>query len=136
MLHLVTIADTEPEKLAERIGLAAQPGPTRYLHTPVLLHFTNPSNSGITRGFDQLKLLDEPYWTLLGATNRVDVLATGEMEDRQRPLNETFKKGGERVFASIPGHDAWTFEDPLFQALLLRGAAWAFGQPESRFIRR
>ena len=37
VFHSATIADKEPEKLAERIGLAAQPGPTKYLHTPILL---------------------------------------------------------------------------------------------------
>ena len=28
------------------------------------------------------------------------------------------------MFVSIPGHYSWTFDDPLFRVLLLRGIAW------------
>jgi hypothetical protein len=41
--------------------------------------------------------------------------------------------GGGRVFVSIPGHFAWTFDDPLFRVLLLRGIAWAAREPVDRF---
>jgi hypothetical protein len=37
------------------------------------------------------------------------------------------------VFVSIPGHYTWSFDDPLFRVLLLRGMAWAAGEPEDRF---
>jgi len=47
VFHSATIADKEPEKLAERIGLAAQPGPTKYLHTPILLRFVAPTNHAV-----------------------------------------------------------------------------------------
>jgi type 1 glutamine amidotransferase len=30
-----------------------------------------------------------------------------------------------RVFISIPGHYTWTFDDPLFRVLILRGIAWS-----------
>ena len=70
VFHSATIADKEPEKLAERIGLAAQPGPTKYLHTPVMLNFVAPTNQVITRGFKQLDLLDEPYWPMFASRGR------------------------------------------------------------------
>lgn len=38
-----------------------------------------------------------------------------------------------RVFVSIPGHYSWTFGDPLFRILLLRGIAWSAGEPVDRF---
>jgi len=133
MFHSATIADKEPEKLAARIGLAAQPGPTKYLHTPFLLNFVAPTNHLITRGFKRLDLLDEPYWPMIGDTNRVVVLATAELEGQARPLIWTFQKGKGRVFASIPGHYVWTFDDPLFRTLALRGLAWAVGEPMWRF---
>ena len=40
---------------------------------------------------------------------------------------------GGRVFVSIPGHFSWTFDDPLFCVLLLRGIAWAASEPVDRF---
>jgi type 1 glutamine amidotransferase len=42
--------------------------------------------------------------------------------------------GKGRVFVSIPGHYSWTFDDPLFRVLLLRGVAWAAREPVVRFI--
>ena len=133
VFHAATIADKEPEKLAERIGLAAQPGPTKYLHTPITLKFVAPTNNPVTRGFKPMKLIDEPYWPMFGDTNRIEVLATAEMEGQPRPLLWTFQKGKGRVFASITGHYTWTWEDPLFRVLALRGIAWAAGEAAGRF---
>jgi type 1 glutamine amidotransferase len=36
------------------------------------------------------------------------------------------------VFVSIPGHYSWTFDDPLFRVLLLRGICWSAKQPVDR----
>jgi type 1 glutamine amidotransferase len=41
--------------------------------------------------------------------------------------------GQGRVFASIVGHFTWTFDDPLYRILLLRGMAWSARQPLDRF---
>jgi type 1 glutamine amidotransferase len=41
--------------------------------------------------------------------------------------------GGGRAFVCVFGHYMWTFDDPLFRLLLLRGMAWAAGEPASRF---
>ena len=136
VFHSATIADKEPEKLAERIGLAAQPGPTKYLHTPILLRFVAPTNHAVTYGFKQLNLLDEPYWPMFGDTNRIEVLAAADVDGEARPLVWTFRKGKGRVFASIPGHYDWTFDDPLFRILALRGVAWAAGEPVGRLDRQ
>ena len=38
-----------------------------------------------------------------------------------------------RVFVSIPGHYSWTFDDPLFRVLLLRGIAWTMDESVDRF---
>ena len=42
-------------------------------------------------------------------------------------------QGGGRVFVCIPGHFTWTFDDPLYRVLLLRGLCWAAHQPVDRF---
>src|SRR6187397_2559033 len=50
VLHSATIADKEPEKLAERIGLAFQPGRSKYRHGPLDLTVVAPTEEPITRG--------------------------------------------------------------------------------------
>jgi type 1 glutamine amidotransferase len=38
-----------------------------------------------------------------------------------------------RVFVSIPGHFTWTFDDPLYRILVLRGIAWSAREDVNRF---
>lgn len=133
VFHSATIADKEPEKLAERIGLAAQPQTVKYVHTPLTLKFTAPKDHPITKGFKELELLDEPYWPMIGDPSRVEVLATCEVEGAARPLVWTHIKGAGRVFVSIPGHYTWTLEDPIFRVLALRAISWAAGEDTGRF---
>ena len=38
-----------------------------------------------------------------------------------------------RIFVSIPGHFSWSFDDPLFRLLLLRGIAWSANESVDRF---
>ena len=64
---------------------------------------------------------------------KMDVMATGVEEDKPRPLLWTREVGKGRVFVSIPGHFTWTFDDPLFRILLLRGIAWSAGESVDRF---
>jgi type 1 glutamine amidotransferase len=45
----------------------------------------------------------------------------------------TREQGDGRIFVSIPGHYSWTFDDPLFRILLLRGLAWTAKEPVDRF---
>jgi putative heme-binding domain-containing protein len=133
ILHAATIVDKEPEQLAARLGLSAQPGPTKYRHMPVTLKFTAPAGHAITRGFKSLAILDEPYWPMFGDPREIQILATADIDGAARPLVWTFQKGAGRVFGSIPGHYTWTFDDPLFRILALRGLAWACGGPVARF---
>lgn len=136
VFHSATIADTEPERLAQRLGLAAQPGRTAYRHTPFDLKLVAPAEHPITRGLPaQLRFLDEPYWPLIGDTNRIDVLAMAEIDGAARPLVWTFQTGTGRVVASILGHYTWTLNDPLFRLLALRGLAWVVNEPADRFER-
>ena len=66
---------------------------------------------------------------------RIEVLAAAEVDGQARPLVWTFQRGKSRVFGSITGHYTWTFDDPLFQILALRGMAWAAGEPIGRLER-
>ena len=61
------------------------------------------------------------------------MLAVGLEEKTPQPLLWTRQSGKGRVFVSIPGHYTWTFDDPLFRVLLLRGLAWTAGESVDRF---
>ena len=127
ILHSATIGNPDPQELAERIGLAADSERTKYLHTPVDLSLVS-TNHPITQGLPaKIHFVDEPYWPMIGDTNRIEVLATADQEGKARPIMWTFEKGKGRVFASIFGHYTWTWNDPLFRLIVLRGVAWAAG---------
>src|SRR5262249_2652311 len=93
------------------------------------------SRSGhpIARGFGTLRLEDESYWNLVGDPAKVEVIGTGVEEGKPQPLVWARQQGKGRVFVSIPGHYTWSFDDPLFRLLLLRGMAWVAGESVDRF---
>jgi type 1 glutamine amidotransferase len=136
VLHSATIADKEPEKLAERIGLGFQPGKSKYRHGPLDLKIVAGNDEPITRGLPrEIRFVDESYWPMFGDTNQVKVLATAKEEGKDWPMIWTFEKGKGRVFASIVGHYSWSYDDPLFRIMVLRGIAWAAREPVGRLER-
>ena len=80
-----------------------------------------------------MKWIDETYWDLTGDPKSLNLIATQEEEGEPRPLFWTMKHGEGRVFVSIPGHYMWTFDDPAFRLLLLRGIAWTGHRNVDRF---
>ena len=86
----------------------------------------------ISTGLGKLNLIDESYWNLVGEEKDINVLASGSEENGTKPLLWTREHGQGRVFVSIPGHYTWTFDDPLFRLLLLRGIAWCAHEPIDR----
>jgi type 1 glutamine amidotransferase len=130
-IHWAVKGNDAPEALAERIGLASRTV-TRFRHGPLDLAISNVDHP-ITRGFDKVKFEDESYWNLVGDPSKIHVLATSKEEGEAYPQMWTHEKGKGRVFVSIPGHYTWTFDDPLFRILILRGMAWAAGEPVDRF---
>ncbi|HEY1860375.1 MAG TPA: ThuA domain-containing protein [Gemmataceae bacterium] len=130
-IHWAVKGNDAPEALAERIGLASR-SVTRYRHGPLDLTFPDADHP-ITRGFGKVKFEDESYWSLVGDPTKIHVLATSKEEGEARPQMWTHEQGKGRVFVSIPGHYTWTFDDPLFRILILRGMAWAAREPVDRF---
>jgi type 1 glutamine amidotransferase len=51
----------------------------------------------------------------------------------EQPLFWVAERSRGRAFVSILGHYSKTFDDPLFRIVLLRGIAWAAGEPVDRF---
>ncbi len=131
LIHWGVNGGEAPDEYAARVGLAWGKG-AKYRHGKQEIHFTRSKNP-IVRNFDKLELDDESYWSLTGDATKVDVLATGMEEDKPRPLFWTREQGKGRVFVSIPGHFTWTFDDPLFRILILRGIAWSAGESVDRF---
>jgi type 1 glutamine amidotransferase len=138
MIHSATIADRAAEQLAARLGLGYHPG-LKYRHGPLDLKIEAGEDEPITRGLPRMiHFYDESYWPPLGDPKKVNVLAAAVEEGKPWPLVWTFEpekdEGGQgRVFCSVLGHYSWTFDDPLFRLLILRGAAWAANEPVERF---
>jgi type 1 glutamine amidotransferase len=132
-IHWAVDGRADAPGFARRIGLAAHGGNIKYRHGPLDLTFNSAAQHPVARNFDRLKLVDESYWMLTGGLPKDRVIAT-QVEDREpRPLFWSLDHGRGRVFVSIPGHFSWTFDDPLFRVLLLRGIAWAAKEPVDRF---
>ena len=129
-IHYAVDGHDAPAELADRIGLAWRAG-SKFRHGPLDLQFTKEQHP-ITAGFDKLSLIDESYWNLMGDPARVRRLAGGIEEGQDQPLFWVREQGRGRVFVSIPGHYSWTFDDPLFRVLVLRGIAWTAGRPSER----
>ena len=81
------------------------------------------------------QLLANPNVELCGMAGGkwVRVAGTAVEDGRPTPQLWSLERGRGRVFVSIPGHYSWTFDDPLFRVLLLRGIAWAAKEPVDRF---
>jgi type 1 glutamine amidotransferase len=72
---------------------------------------------------------------MFGDANQVKLLATTNEEGKDWPMIWTYEKGRGRVFASIVGHYTWSYDDPLFRIIVLRGIAWTVREPVNRLER-
>ncbi|MCA9161058.1 MAG: ThuA domain-containing protein, partial [Planctomycetales bacterium] len=130
-IHYAVDGGTDAAGFAERIGLAWKGGGSKFRHGALDMLFK--SNHPITRNINRLQLEDESYWQLVGDAESIDILGSGQDDDAMQPLVWCHEREAGRVFVSIPGHYSWTFDDPLFRILLLRGIAWTAHQPVDRF---
>lgn len=131
LMHAAVIADKDPELLARRIGLSAQPGRTGYRHMPfdLVLDRSQPLTQSLPEVLD---LLDEPYWPMIGEVADVQLVASAKVDGKSRPLIWTREAGRGRIFASVLGHYTATWSDPAFRLLMFRGIAWAARENPSR----
>jgi type 1 glutamine amidotransferase len=118
---------------ARRIGLASHGGKIKYRHGPLDLAFNSAAKHPVARNLSSLHLVDESYWELTGDLPKDRVIASAVEDKEPRPLFWSVEPGKGRVFVSIPGHYSWTFDDPLYRVILLRGIAWAAREPVDRF---
>ncbi|MGQ0634944.1 MAG: ThuA domain-containing protein [Planctomycetaceae bacterium] len=132
-IHYAVDGGKESAGFAKRIGLAWPGNSPKFRHGPLELVFNRDTRHPVTRNFNKLALIDESYWNMQGSVPTDNVLATAVEESQPRPLFWTVQHPQGRVFVSIPGHYSWTFDDPLFRVLLLRGIAWSAKEPVDRF---
>lgn len=119
--------------LADVLGMAAQKG-TKYRHGQVGLKIAeHPITLGLPK---TVRFLDETYYNFQGDPSRVTVLAACDEKvggrTRPYPMFWVRQCGKGRVFVCILGHFMWTFDDPYFRILMLRGMSWAAGESPYR----
>ena len=131
-IHWAVNGDERATEFSRRIGLASRGGNIKFRHGPLTLDIHNTDHP-IVRNFDQLQLYDESYWLLSGDRGDSTLLATSTEDGLPTPQLWVRDHKPGRVFVSIPGHYSWTFDDPLFRILLLRGIAWTAKEPVDRF---
>jgi type 1 glutamine amidotransferase len=122
--------------LADLLGLA-KGNDSRYKHKVVTLEVPesrHPIMHGLPATFT---IADECFWNLQGDRGKVTALATSDESVGEsvsaEPVIWACERGKGRVVASTLGHFDWTFDDPFFRTILLRGMAWAAGEPPVRF---
>ena len=132
----MTLPEWKP--LLELTGLAFGKG-NRTRRGPMEIRLA--ADHTICRGLPQIiQWVDEPFWPAFGDQRAVEVLGTSaetvakdSTESKPQPMYWTYCRGKGRVFGCVPGHFTWTFDDPYFRLLLLRGMAWAAGESPYRF---
>ena len=139
-LHWAIGCDQEWDRHADCFGLSYKSA--SYRHGHVELKIAMPAHPVALGLPASMAFVDEPYWPFIGDPSRVRVLATSDEQiyrgdDRRKnpgdetvktvPVFWTYERPGSpgRVFVSIFGHYMWTFDDPYFRLLVLRGMAWA-----------
>lgn len=134
--HWAVEARTNALAFARRIGLASDSSKLKYRHGPIDFVFhEHPLAKGFTAtSFTREKFVDETYWNFQGDPKDVHLLASAPEDGKLTPQLWTRQVGKGRVFVAVPGHYNWTFDDPVFRVLALRGICWAAGQPEDRLV--
>jgi type 1 glutamine amidotransferase len=129
---------TEPQPSQDVANLIGISGYKNYRHGVVDLKITSPDNPICKDLPGTITFDDESYWPAAIQTD-IEVLATSdekigdsnELKPQTIFWTHTFGKG--RVFGCVPGHNVWTFDDPYFRIILLRGIALAGNQSPYRF---
>ena len=131
-LHWAVNGDDQVSEFSKRIGLASWGGKIKFRHGPLKLQVRDTEHP-IMRNIRELELLDESYWLLTGDPKGFNLLATSDEDGSPQPQLWTYQPGNGRVLVSIPGHYSWTFDDPIFRTIVLRGMAWVADEPIDRF---
>ena len=132
-IHWAVDGRGQQDEMSKRIGLSALGGNIRYRHGELKIDFSPGVGHPIARNFSTVRWFDESYWSLSGDPKQIKLLGTSTEDEKPQPQFWTIERGRGRVLVSIPGHFAWTFDDPMFRTLILRGIAWTGHRDVDRF---
>ncbi len=138
-IHEAMIMRPTGDRLASCLGLAWDDEHSSWGVMPTPYKVVK-RNHDIFKGFDEkIDMVDEFYWNLTGEKKKIDILAVSqagpeddtkgppdpkELDGKDWPLFWTKEEGKGRVFASLPGHNLFSYDDPYFRIILLRAMAW------------
>lgn len=140
----------QAEKLAECIGCSWMGNQvskwSKFDHShPLFLQTEHPAFAGLP---STVLLNDESYWSLMTRGNVKSIGAIAPVADLEdRPFSQvmntegvrshafwTFQSGKGKVFGTTTGHYTYTFHDPMYRLLLMRGVAWVLGEDPAPFM--
>jgi len=110
--------------------------------TPLYLKTDHAVFAGLP---ESIKLSDESYWNMI-QRDSVEVIgviapqtekAFSEIEkgkDARGQAFWTYTSGKGRAFGTTTGHYTYTYHDPLYRILLMRGIAWAVKEKPAPFM--
>ena len=111
---------------------------------PLFLKTEHPAFSGLP---DSVQLNDESYWNLLTRDNVEVIGAIVPHSEKKRSFQEvlqhpevrsqafwTYTSGKGKVFGTTTGHYTYTFHDPVYRLILMRGIAWAIDEDPAPFM--
>lgn len=112
---------------------------------PLFLDTKHPAFVGLPRS---VLLNDESYWNLLARDNVKVIGAVAPKAAKDTPSFAdvlegkgvrgyafwTYTSGKGRVFGTTTGHYTYTYYDPMYRLILLRGIAWALDEKPAPFM--
>ena len=122
--------------LAEIIGVAFIFDKSKYIEGPCRIELD--TSKDICHAMpDHFDLVDEVYYQ---GKNQKEVETVASWEQKTEdgkivtwPIVWKYSLGKGRVFVNMLGHYNWTFDDPFYRLITLRGIAWAGGSDVYRF---
>ena len=139
----------DAEKLAACIGCSWKGNRvskwSKFGHShPLFLKTEHPAFAGLPKS---VQLKDESYWNLLAKENVEVIGAIAPEAEASKSFQEillskdvrtqafwTYQSGKGRVFGTTTGHYTYTYHDPIYRLLLLRGIAWALNEDPAPFM--
>ena len=129
------------QDLAGQLGFVWEYDYTKFRHGPMDLQIMKPYSSVCMGLPKKIEFFDEAYWRLcrnfktdpaiLGSSK--ETIDHDPTQTQLEPIFWTYTPEHGRVFVCTLGHYTWTFDDPYFRIIVLRGMAWAAGESCYRF---
>jgi len=122
---------TTDSRLADITGLAFIFDNSKYLEGPMKLNVDTSKDICLAMP-ETIDLCDEVYYQGKGIKDIEPIASwlhkTDDGQTTSWPMIWKYNNGKGRVFVNMIGHYNWTFDDPLFRIITLRGIAWAAKQ--------